>query len=487
MSHQVVTLGGLVAKYLCKNRHGAFYVRLIIPKVYREWFSNRREIRRFLKTDSRKIAISRARAYKVRFDGILGQLGYMTDNNDEKTFKTELVTFASLFGGEVTVDFDGDVEKESQAKLRIQSDELTLAQERGINFSTQQLRVESTKSNLPTWEAFSADYLKQRIKYNYVNTQTASEYQSTYEMLSSFAGSNRSLDEFDDQLITGFYESLSSLSIGTRKKHLTRISSVFLWAVSKKLIPMNPVEGVMVEKDTVRAKDKQDVFSDEDLQKVFESDYYKLNKWRSRVYRVRTPYTFWMFPLGLFTGARMGELLLIETKNVITDGPTAYLNLVNEYDPETGELVSRLKNNNSIRQIPIADELAEMGFIDFVNDCKKRKFKYLFPDIHEKITDKNAGQKVLSSRLKEKCFDVWVKDTKSFHSFRHSFINNAMSNRVNPIYLGAVTGHLSKREGELVPELMNTYHKGYPVKLLKEEVVDKLKFNVEFSGVRWFK
>lgn len=483
MSHQVVTLGGFVAKYLCQNRHGAFYVRLIIPVTFRGWFENKREIRRSLKTDSKKIAVRRARAYRVRFDSVLEYMEGMTKKDGESTFKTGLVTFSSLFGGEVTVDYEGDLEKELKAKELIQKSELASAREMGIDLTTQKTHYSTSKSHLPAWDDFSENYLQQRIKNKYVSPKTASEYKSTYEMFSRFAGEKLALDQFDDELITRFYESLSHLAISSRRKLLTRISSVFLWAVRKKLISVNPCDGVMVEKDTVRDKDRRDLFTVDELLKVFESDYYKLNKWRARVNKVRTPYTFWMFPLALFTGARMGELMLIETKNVITDDPTPYLNLVNEVDPETGELITTLKNDNSVRQIPISDELVRMGFLDFVSGCKKRGHKYLFPDIHDKATDKNAGQKVLSSRLKK--LGVWVKDRKSFHSFRHTFINNAMANGVNFVYLGAVTGHLSKRERELVPEMMNTYHKGYPVKLLKEEVIDKLSFNLDFSGVKW--
>jgi len=33
--------------------------------------------------------------------------------------------------------------------------------------------------------------------------------------------------------------------------------------------------------------------------------------------------------------------------------------------------------------------------------------------------------------------------------------------------------------------MVNTYFKGYPVEILKKEVIDKLKFDVDFSGVKW--
>jgi hypothetical protein len=47
---------------------------------------------------------------------------------------------------------------------------------------------------------------------------------------------------------------------------------------------------------------------------------------------------------------------------------------------------------------------------------------------------------------------------------------------------------LSKKELEeqkLYSEMVDTYHKGYDAALLKREVIDKLKFDIDFSEVRW--
>jgi integrase len=71
-------MGGKI--YICKNRHGTFYVRLLIPKPLLPVFKNKKEIRRSLKTDSRKIAIKRARVYRVEFETIIDQFMTKEDN-----------------------------------------------------------------------------------------------------------------------------------------------------------------------------------------------------------------------------------------------------------------------------------------------------------------------------------------------------------------------------------------------------------------------
>ena len=60
--------------YMCKNRHGMYYARFIVPKHLQIHFNNKKEIRRTLQTDSRKLAIKRARAYRVQFESIVDEL-----------------------------------------------------------------------------------------------------------------------------------------------------------------------------------------------------------------------------------------------------------------------------------------------------------------------------------------------------------------------------------------------------------------------------
>ena len=84
--------------FMCKNRHGMYYARFIVPTHLRSHFDNRKEIRRTLQTDSRKLAIKRARVYRVEFEKIVDQL------MSNKPMKTGLITFTDLNMNLVTVD-----------------------------------------------------------------------------------------------------------------------------------------------------------------------------------------------------------------------------------------------------------------------------------------------------------------------------------------------------------------------------------------------
>lgn len=54
--------------YLTLNRHGTFYFRIVIPVSLRAILNGQREIRRTLKTDSRRLACKRARQYAARYE-----------------------------------------------------------------------------------------------------------------------------------------------------------------------------------------------------------------------------------------------------------------------------------------------------------------------------------------------------------------------------------------------------------------------------------
>lgn len=92
--------------YLCQNRHGTYCVRLIIPKPIQTQFSNKREIRRSLQTDSKRLAIKRARFYRVRFDTLIDALMTEQNNNPERSPQAEIDELKGQFGA-IQAVFEG--------------------------------------------------------------------------------------------------------------------------------------------------------------------------------------------------------------------------------------------------------------------------------------------------------------------------------------------------------------------------------------------
>jgi len=72
---------------------------------------------------------------------------------------------------------------------------------------------------------------------------------------------------------------------------------------------------------------------------------------------------FWLPLLGLFTGARLGEIAPLSTSDVRTDELSNIYSIVITEDLEQGR---RLKTAGSRRVVPVHPELIRIGFIEFV-------------------------------------------------------------------------------------------------------------------------
>jgi len=504
-----------MANYICQNRYGTFYFRFIIPRAYRKHFKNKREIRYSLKTDSKKLAVRRARLYRVRVDNLLEQLGSMAK---DETITTELMHFFSMIdGSKITADGEGDEAKELRLFKAARRDDAELAKELGIDPTEQITKHHTTPTNdsTETWESFSSNYLAVTVaKRNKRAEGTVDGLRATYNLLPFILGNNRSLKSFTNEDMEVLYEGLRILpthfksptspykdmsfqqlkmaavpttklrKIRTINQDFGRIKTVFEKACENGDIDRNVAASVTCEVDQIPDKQRKLPYDDDDLHEIFTHPHFTENKWR-KVAKTRTPepYTFWLFPLALLTGARMNELLQLEKKNVIQSENGWYLDIKNEFDLKTGKKTKSVKNKNSIRRIPISDKLVEMGFLRFVASRRKSK---LFSEV---CSNKNKASKKLNYRLKIFLNSIdeptEEKEQKSFHSLRHTFVTHAVNAGAKPQFVGAVTGHLDKEEFKGVAELANTYYNGHPVDMLKKEVIDKLDFDIDFSGIQW--
>ena len=79
---------------------------------------------------------------------------------------------------------------------------------------------------------------------------------------------------------------------------------------------------------------------------------------------------FWLPLIGIFTGARLGELAPLTAADVSTDEATGIVTISITEDLETGR---RLKTRGSRRVIPVHPCLVRLGFLDFVNQAKQER------------------------------------------------------------------------------------------------------------------
>jgi integrase len=144
------------------------------------------------------------------------------------------------------------------------------------------------------------------------------------------------------------------------------------------------------------------------------------------------PWKKWIIYLGIYTGARRGELVQLRTEDVKFDSTTNrhYLLITDEHDSQ------KLKTDNAKRKIPLHQVVIDAGFIEYVESGSERVFYEVTNREVITVWFARHTQKLGIASTNE------LNHIRSFHSFRHTFITKLMNNKEVQInLLQQVVGH----------------------------------------------
>ena len=255
------------------------------------------------------------------------------------------------------------------------------------------------------------------------------------------------------------------MSTATVNGILRKVSSFFSWAIAHyDECHRNPLDK-MTDRITVSARSQRNAFDLKQLKTIFHAPLYKGCKSESRLHAagdivLRDHGRFWVPLLGLFTGARLGEIVQLHTSDIKEKDGVHYLDLcetVGESDHP-----KRLKTSSSKREVPLHPQLIEFGFLDFVKARRKGRHVRLF---HELV---NEADDMLSNKM-SKQFGYWLDQTgieadgDVFHSFRHTFKDACRNSGVPEEISKSLMGH--EQEG-----MSARYGDGFYLKTLAAEV-----------------
>ena len=127
----------------------------------------------------------------------------------------------------------------------------------------------------------------------------------------------------------------------------------------------------------------------------------------------------------------------------------------------------RLKTAAAVRKIPLHTDLIDLGCLEFALASSKSGEERLFAELPK--TRDGYGSKIskwFNRTVREK---LGFDDKKSFHSFRHTFINSLKQLGVDETTIAELAGH------SVSSVTMGRYGKPFEPARLKA-AVDKLKF-----------
>ena len=469
-----------IASKIYRNRHGTFYFRFVIPKSLQSKI-NQKEIRFSLHTESRQQALAKAIILIGNMPEHLTEFHRMANDTETTITNSRLLTLIT----QVKEKLDAQNEKQIllneivdlKDKLK-KSTSLDVARRTVITaYEKGQLKAQSRlEQKLVPWDAertplFSVlkkSYLKSLdnraaggVKKP-LTSKTLEEYDKTIEFF-IFVMGDMKIGEINRSLAEDYFSILKKLPANISKvvkykdktieqliafndppqsevtvsKKIERISTMFKWAIGEKRtwgIDSNPFLGYG---QAVAGETKRRPFTPEELTALLNHpDYIKL--------RFKSAYSFWLIPIGLFSGGRLREICQLEIKDFVEIEGIACFDINDIVESEKEIEVKgrkRVKNANARRLVPIHSALIDMGLLRYVKKLKENGQVRLFPELND---DRRDGPGHAASSWFQRFRKKVGLDTKQetvFHSFRHTFITTILDNDVSPHMLAPVVGH----------------------------------------------
>lgn len=202
----------------------------------------------------------------------------------------------------------------------------------------------------------------------------------------------------------------------TINKYLSALGSLCTWAVANGHLESNPVEGLYIALN--RDVQKVRPYDVEQLTKIFSSPLFTGCQSEDKPHLPgnvhRRDHFYWAPLIALYTGARLGEIVQLETADVREIAGRWAFHVTREGDPN-----KRTKTKGSQRVIPVHPELIRLGFLAYHAKAAKAGQARLFPDVKPDSRGFLSGN--VSREWGRYLARIGLKEDASvnFHSFRH--------------------------------------------------------------------
>lgn len=238
-------------------------------------------------------------------------------------------------------------------------------------------------------------------------------------------------------------------------RHIESLGSMLKWAKSERYLFDNPAENLLAQsRPTVREQDRRDLFTEDELLRIFSADWFKNGAGIPNQYGRYTsfrPFHYWLPLLALYVGGRINELCQLYLADIRVDkNGVAYIDfnldapdkMMDEEAQAGGD--KSLKTVNAIRQVPLHPRLLELGLLEYVDALKSVGYDRLFPELkHNKIKGYRAtASKWFNENYFGKVLGFPRDGKKTFHSLRHTFINAVDEFETNERTIAQLVGHV---------------------------------------------
>ncbi|WP_288632808.1 site-specific integrase [Pseudomonas sp. UBA5666] len=217
------------------------------------------------------------------------------------------------------------------------------------------------------------------------------------------------------------YKTITAVTVNNRLRKLTAFMN---WCKANSYIEANPLAGMKVM--TGSAKEARLSFDRRDLATLL--DHEALQK-EAR----KHPWRYWLPLMGRATGARLEELCQLRVDDFVEQQGIQCIRID---DTREGQ---NLKNASSRRVIPLHPALLDLGLLQYVASVKATGTDRLFPELDAVRGKLGHAPSKWFGRFKAK---LGITDPrKTFHSFRHTLIDDLRDAGVQDSLIKRIAGH----------------------------------------------
>jgi integrase len=217
------------------------------------------------------------------------------------------------------------------------------------------------------------------------------------------------------------YKTITAVTVNNR---LRKLSAFMNWCKSNGYIADNPLVGLKVM--TGSAKEARLSFDRHDLTILLDHDVLR-NEARKH------PWRYWLPLLGRATGARLEELCQLRVDDLIEQQGIQCIRID---DSREGQ---NLKNSSSRRVLPIHPALIDLGLLQHVESVRATGADRLFPELQAVRGKLGHAPSKWFGRYKIK--QGITNPKKTFHSFRHTLIDELRDAGVQDSLIKRIVGH----------------------------------------------
>jgi integrase len=195
------------------------------------------------------------------------------------------------------------------------------------------------------------------------------------------------------------------------------------WLANHDYIEDNPFAGLTLKINVDRGK--YPPFTIDELQTLIDSPVFAGARSERIIHQpgnvMINDHRRWLWLLGLFTGARLGEMGLLEREDIHEHKGIMTIRMPTEKQRRGGV---RVDPRNLARPVPVHQDLIRLGFLDYVRNMIEAGEKMLFPKIKPAASGKLTDEE--SKRLNRYLAQIGIKTNERgvvFHSTRSTFVD----------------------------------------------------------------